>query len=349
MFSIYNIDHMEMLRRKNAVQPHAMKKFRNALFKKAQDWDDALVLLPEAARADFKEQVQFKCLELVERYDSVVDGASKLVFRTEDDHLIESVVLRPKTGRTSVCISSQVGCACRCGFCATGEMGFTRNLTADEILDQVLQANRLLRAEWRMIRNVVFMGMGEPLLNLEHLFKAIDFFCAVPFFHLSPSKITVSTVGIPEAMIQFSEKFPGVQLALSLHSARQEVRAKLMPMARKYPLDQQRAALERIAQHGKVMAEYLMLEKVNDGEEDLKALEDFLRGLPVHINIIPFNEYDGSSLRGTPRPERERFASRLKVAGFDTTLRYSLGADISAACGQLVKEKQTHNGVMHDL
>ncbi|MBN2704296.1 MAG: 23S rRNA (adenine(2503)-C(2))-methyltransferase RlmN [Pontiellaceae bacterium] len=338
MFSIYDIDHLEMLRRRNAVQPHAMKKFRNALFKKALNWDDALALLPEAAHADFKEQVQFECLELVERHDSAIDGASKLIFRTADDHLIESVVLRPKTGRTSICISSQVGCACRCGFCSTGEMGFTRNLTAAEILDQVSQANRLLHTEERMIRNVVFMGMGEPLLNPEHLFGAVEFLCGVPFFHLAPSKITVSTVGIPEAMIQFAEKFPGVQLALSLHSARQAVREKLMPMARKYPLVQLRATLEQLAQKKKVMVEYLMLKEVNDGEEDLEALENFLHELPVHINIIPFNEYDGSSFRGTPQPERERFASRLKAAGFDTTLRYSLGADISAACGQLVKK-----------
>ncbi|MBN2685809.1 MAG: 23S rRNA (adenine(2503)-C(2))-methyltransferase RlmN [Pontiellaceae bacterium] len=342
MFSIYDNNHLEILRRQNAVQPHAMKQFRNALFKKALDLNDALAQLPEFARADFNAQLQFECLELVERHDSAIDGASKLIFRTEDDYLIESVVLRPRTGRTSICISSQVGCACRCGFCATGEMGFVRNLTAAEILDQVSQANRLLRAEWRMIRNVVFMGMGEPLLNPAHLYEAVEFLCGVSFFHLSPSKITVSTMGIPEAMIQFVESFPHVQLALSLHSARQEVREELMPMARKYPLDQLRAVLEQIAQRGKVMVEYLMLSGVNDGEEDLEALENYLHGLPVHINIIPFNEYDGSSLRGTPRPERERFASRLKAAGFDTTLRYSLGADISAACGQLVKKKRDH-------
>ncbi|MDA3833647.1 MAG: 23S rRNA (adenine(2503)-C(2))-methyltransferase RlmN [Spirochaetales bacterium] len=340
MFSIYDIDGLEMLRQRDAVQPHDMKRFRNALFKKVQNLDEALALLPGAAGADFKKEIQIKCLELAERHDSAIDGASKLIFRTEDDHLIESVVLRPKTGRTSICISSQVGCACRCGFCATGEMGFTRNLTKAEILDQVTQANRLLRAEERMIRNVVFMGMGEPLLNVEHVFKAVEFLCGVPFFHLAPSRVTVSTVGIPEAMVRFAEVFPNVQLALSLHSARQAVREALMPVARKYPLDRLREALEQIAQTGKVMVEYLMLAGVNDGVEDLEALEKYLHGLPVHINIIPFNEYDGSSLRGTPQPERERFVAHLKAAGFDTTLRYSLGADISAACGQLVKHKR---------
>jgi 23S rRNA (adenine2503-C2)-methyltransferase len=219
-------------------------------------------------------------------------------------------------------------------------MGFTRNLTTAEILDQVTQGNRMLKPEGRIIRNVVFMGMGEPLLNLENVFAAVDFLTAAPFFNLGGSRITVSTVGIPHAMERFVERFPDVQLALSLHSARQGVREKLMPQARKYPLDQLRETLVGASEHGKVMIEYLMLAGVNDGEEDFQALEAYLNGIPVHINVIPFNEYAGSNLRGTPQPGREKFAARLKQAGFDTTLRYSLGSDIGAACGQLVQHKR---------
>jgi 23S rRNA (adenine2503-C2)-methyltransferase len=340
MTTIYDTEGMEAIRSRNAVQPHCMKRFRNVLFKKAGDWSDALSELPEEARVDFREKVDFKCIELLERHDSELDGASKLIFQTKDSHLLESVVLRPRTGRTSLCISSQVGCACYCSFCATGKMGFTRNLTVDEILDQVTQANRMVQPEGRLIRNVVFMGMGEPLLNLENVFQSIEFLRAVPFFNMTGSRITVSTVGIPHAMSQFSDRFPDVQLALSLHSARQEVREKLMPQARRYPLDQLRETLLDASRNGKVMIEYLMLAGVNDGEEDYQALEAYLRGIPVHINIIPFNEYPGSSLRTTPQPERERFANRLKVAGYDTTLRYSLGSDIAAACGQLVQHKK---------
>lgn len=340
MTTIYDTDRLEELRSRNAVQPHAMKRFRNALFKGALSWPEALLLLPETARSAFGREVQAQCLRLDRRQESAVDGASKLAFQTCDGHLIESVVLRPRTGRTSICISSQVGCACYCSFCATGMMGFTRNLTAAEILDQVTQANRMLRPEGRTVRNVVFMGMGEPLLNMDHVSGAVDFLRAVPFFNLSGARITVSTVGIPEAMEHFSSRFPDVQLALSLHSARQEVRQRLMPQARRYPLEMLRETLVRTARLRRIMIEYLMLAGINDGEEDLLALLDYLRGIPVHINIIPFNEYAGSNLRGTPRPERERFASRLKEAGFDTTLRYSLGADIAAACGQLVKHKR---------
>jgi 23S rRNA (adenine2503-C2)-methyltransferase len=339
MVSIYDTEAIEQIRSRNAVQPHRMKQFRNGLFKNAQEWDEVLALLPKEARADFEANISFQCLEVFERHDSERDGASKLIFRTADDNLIESVILRPRTGRTSLCISSQVGCACYCSFCATGMMGFTRNLTTSEILDQVTQAGRLVRPEGRTIRNVVFMGMGEPLLNMTNLFGALEFLTAIPFFNLSDARITVSTVGIPHAMTQLAQRFPDIQIALSLHSARQEVREKLMPQARKYPLDMLRETLLEASRNGTVMIEYLMLSGVNDGEEDLQALESYLDGIPAHINIIPFNEYAGCNLRGTPKPAREDFASKLKASGFDTTLRYSLGADIAAACGQLVQHK----------
>jgi 23S rRNA (adenine2503-C2)-methyltransferase len=340
MVTIYDTEAIDEVRSRNAVQPHRMKLFRNTLFKNSGSWLEALGTLPQEAQSDFKESIGFECIDLAERHDSDIDGASKLLFKTHDHNLVESVVLRPKTGRTSICISSQVGCACYCSFCATGKMGFTRNLTAAEILDQVTQANRMVKSEGRTIRNVVFMGMGEPLLNLENVFQAVDFLKGAPFFNLSGSRITVSTVGIPHAMDRFTETFPDVQLALSLHSARQEVREKLMPQARRYPLEELRETLVAASKNGKVMIEYLMLASVNDGEEDYLALENYLKGIPVHINIIPFNEYPGSNLRGTPQPRREEFASRLKAAGFDTTLRYSLGSDIAAACGQLVQHKQ---------
>jgi len=338
MVSIYDIDAIEQLRAHHAVQPHRMRLFRNALFKNALDWEEALATLPDGAREAFRNEVAFQSLELAERHDSKIDGASKLVFRTADGHLLESVLLHPQTGRTSLCISSQLGCACACGFCATGQMGLVRNLSAVEILDQVAQAARLAKAEGRAIRNVVFMGMGEPLLNMDNLVLALDFLQAAPFFNYAGSRLMVSTVGIPHEMERFSKRFPEVRLALSLHSARQEVREKLMPLARKYPLDLLRESLVAASLNGKVMVEYLMLDGMNDRDEDFQALEAYLRGIPAHINIIPFNPFDGCELRGTPKPGRKAFAARLKQAGFDTTLRYSFGADIAAACGQLVRK-----------
>jgi 23S rRNA (adenine2503-C2)-methyltransferase len=343
MISIYDTEEIELLRIRHAIQPHRMKLFRNALFKKGLGREAALATLPGSAQNDFKKEVQFEVLELTERQDSEIDGASKLIFKTVDNHLIESVILRPKSGRTSLCISSQVGCACYCSFCATGMMGFTRNLTSDEILDQVTQASRLVEPEGRSIRNVVFMGMGEPLLNFEQVSRSLEFLREAPYFNYAGSRLMVSTVGIPHAMEQFADRFPDVQLALSLHSARQDVREKLMPQARKYSLDVLRESLIAASGDGKIMIEYLMLAGVNDGEEDWVALENYLHGLSVHINLIPFNDYAGCNLRGTPQTERKAFADRLKDSGFSTTLRYSLGADIAAACGQLVKHKLQSN------
>jgi 23S rRNA (adenine2503-C2)-methyltransferase len=340
MISLNDTAGLDALRSQNAVQPHRMKQFLNALFKKALSPADALATLPERARPIFERQIDFQPLELIERHDSSIDAASKLIFRTRDGHLIESVILQPKTGRTSLCISSQVGCACACDFCATGQMGFTRNLTAAEIIDQVMQANRLVQPEGRSIRNVVFMGMGEPLLNADNVFAALERLRAPAYFNYSGSRLMVSTVGIPEAMRRFVKQFPDVQLALSLHSARQEVRERLMPQARSCPLEALRRVLVELSGERKVMIEYLMLAGVNDGEADLLALIDYLQGLSAHINLIPFNAFDGCDLLGTAEPELQTFAARLKDAGFQTTMRYSLGNDIAAACGQLVQRKR---------
>jgi len=340
MISIYDQNGLEELRSRMAVQPHRLRLFRNAFFKKGLDYEEALDLLPENAREAFRRTVDFQCLELCAQHDSQIDGASKLGFRTLDGHLVESVILRLKTGRTALCVSTQVGCVCRCSFCATGGLGFSRNLGGGEILDQVAQANRLLRAEGRKVRNVVFMGMGEPLHNLENLFQSLETLCDPRCFDLQPARLTVSTVGVPAGMRACAERFPGVKQAVSLHSARQEVREKLIPVARKYPLDELHAAIEKVTERQQIMIEYLMLHGVNDSEEDFHALEEYLRGLSVHINIIPFNEFPGCMYQGTPRAEREAFANRLKKAGFYVTLRYSLGADIAAACGQLARRNQ---------
>ena len=192
-----------------------------------------------------------------------LDGAaSKLLFRTADGNLVETVILRIASGRTSLCVSSQVGCAARCGFCATGQMGIAVNLTRDEILDQVIQANELLRPEGRSIRNVVFMGMGEPLHNEPAVVEALEVLLSPQCFDLPPGRVIVSTVGIPDALARCAARFPRLGLALSLHSARQDVRERLIPLARRYTLPMLRSVLEQVTgQTGRrVMIEYLLLD-----------------------------------------------------------------------------------------
>ncbi|MDD3276535.1 MAG: 23S rRNA (adenine(2503)-C(2))-methyltransferase RlmN [Kiritimatiellales bacterium] len=313
--------------------PHRLRLFRNAFFKKALPLEECRDIVPELFQGEKKlVGAGSACLEIVERHNSKIDGATKLVFQCLDGARIEAVILRIASGRTSLCISSQVGCAADCQFCATGKLGFIRNLTAAEMLDQVLLAKRLLREEGRPLRNVVVMGMGEPLRNEENLFQCLETLRDPRFFNLSENHLMVSTVGIPDAMVRFAERFPKIQLALSLHSARQEVRERIMPVAKFQPLEKLREIFPSI---GAMMIEYLMLKGINDGPEDLAALIEFLRGTNAHINLIQFNIYPDAPFEPVAEEARKAFGDELKKAGFKTTLRYSLGDDIAAACGQL--------------
>ena len=338
--SIYDTRALEKLRRELRFDPQQLRQFHNDLLKRFVSDESALARFPA------RDHVAGHSLELYHQCDSQLDGATKLLFRTASTGmLIESVILRIATGRTTLCVSSQVGCAAACEFCATGKMGIAQNLSADEILDQVLQAGQLLVGEGREVRNIVFMGMGEPFHNEENLYAALDALVTPALFHHPPTKILVSTVGITGAMIRCARRFSDVNLALSLHSVRQEVREQLIPLATKYPLDQLRETLHEVnrLQRRPVMIEYLLLRGVNDGKDDACELIDWLAGLRVHVNLIPYNRIeDAPQLNGTERPERDVFAKRLKQSGLETTIRYSLGSDIAAACGQLVKKENRH-------
>lgn len=334
--SIYDSKSLEQLRKELRLDPQSIRKLRNDLLKHFQSDDQALAGFAAA------EHIRLHSLQLHQRCDSDMDGASKLLFRTPAGMLIESVILRIATGRTTLCVSSQVGCAAACEFCATGKMGVAQNLASAEILDQVLQAGQLLKSEDRRLRNLVFMGMGEPFHNEENLYETLQRLAAPDLFHHSPTKILVSTVGITDAMVRCARRFPEVNLALSLHSVRQDVRERLIPIAKKYPLTELRDAIATVnqIQNCTVMVEYLMLAGVNDSDDDARELYEWLDGLNVHVNLIPYNPIDDApDLVGTERARRDEFAGLLKQAGLTTTIRYSLGNDIAAACGQLVKQE----------
>jgi 23S rRNA (adenine2503-C2)-methyltransferase len=220
-------------------------------------------------------------------------------------------------------------------------MGFGANLSAAEILDQVVQAGQLVAHEGRTIRNIVLMGMGEPFHNESQVFAALESLVAGDLFNHPASRVLISTVGIPEVMLRCAKRFPDVHLALSLHAVRQEVRESLIPLARKFPLERLRETIIQLNQLQKspVMLEYLMLRGINDSPADAADLIAFARGLRVHLNLIPFNPIEAAPhLEGSDRPTRDEFARRLKQAGLTTTIRYSMGADIEAACGQLVQQ-----------
>lgn len=336
--SIHDAVALEEYARRRCIDRHHLRRLRNTFYKRHADAEASLQELSAEKRVEFERDVSFHALRLHSRHDSNRDGASKLIFQTAQSQLLESVILRIATGRTTLCVSTQVGCAARCGFCATGAMGVSFNLSASEILDQVIQANRIVKVEKRSVRNVVFMGMGEPFHNEDALHQALETLCAPSCFGLSAKRLLVSTVGIPDAMVRCASLFRQVGLALSLHSARQHVRERLIPLARHYRLAELRDTLAAVAdiQRQPVMIEYLMLKDLNDTSDDVQALADFLAGIPVHINLIPYNPIESApELAGTPPVQINDFAAALREIGFTVTVRYSLGADISAACGQL--------------
>ncbi|MBC8352239.1 MAG: 23S rRNA (adenine(2503)-C(2))-methyltransferase RlmN [Planctomycetes bacterium] len=327
---------IEQLRRELRLDPQHIRDLRNALLKRFKADEDAL------SEFTAPHRLALHSLSLFQRCDSSLDGATKLLMRTRAGMLIETVILRIATGRTTLCVSSQVGCAAACEFCATGKMGIARNLSYEEILDQVLQAGQLLATEDRRLRNIVFMGMGEPFHNEDNLYRAIEFLTSPEFFNISPTKILVSTVGVTDAMLRCVDRFPQVNLALSLHSVRQEVREQLIPLATKYSLDELHNTVTEInrRQPTTVMIEYLMLAGTNDSHDDARELAQWLRGLDVHVNLIPYNPIDDApQLSGSDNVAIDAFSYTMREAGFKTTVRYSLGNDIAAACGQLVRRE----------
>lgn len=336
--SIYDTDGLDRLRSTERFDPQAIRNLFSKLLRSFVADHEALAEFPAADR------LKLHALELFRRCDSQVDGATKLLLRTSAGLLIESVILRIETGRSTLCVSSQVGCGAACEFCATGKMGIAKDLSAEEIVDQVLLAGQILAAEGRRLRNIVFMGMGEPLHNEANLFRALELLTDRDFFNHSPGKILVSTVGITAGMLRCAARFPAVNLALSLHSARQEIRQQLIPLAHKYRLDELQAAIKEVntlqAANTTLMIEYLMLAGVNDGRTDADELIQWLEGLNVHVNLIPYNPIDEAPhLVGSDRTTCKTFADSLKAAGFKTTVRHSLGNDIAAACGQLVRQE----------
>ena len=340
MISVHDRPGVDAVRQRNRVEPQHLRTLLNGFCKKSLTSAAALAALPPDAAAVFSREIDFSGLTLAARRDSTQDGASKLLFRTTDGLTLESVILRIRSGRTALCVSSQVGCAAGCLFCATGQAGLVRNLTTAEICDQVIQANQLLAAEGGRARNIVFMGMGEPLHNETAVYETVEVLRSSRRFDLSEGKLMVSTLGIPDAMVRLATRFRRIGIAVSLHSAVPETRSRLMPLTRRWPLAELRASLAECAalQGQDVFIEYLLLEGVNDTEVELRRLLEWLQGLPVRVMLIPFNpfaEATKAGLRPTAEPRRMEISRQLQQAGYRVTLRYSLGGDVAAGCGQL--------------
>lgn len=265
-----------------------------------------------------------------------VDGTVKTAWRLFDEEVIESVLI-PGNQKFTVCVSSQVGCKLGCKFCATGTLGFKRNLTAGEIFEQVVAAKTAAEAQGLTLSNVVFMGMGEPLLNYDNVMKAIERLTATDGLAMSPYRITVSTAGIPEKIRQLANDEVRFNLAVSLHSANEDIRTDLMPVNKAYSLADIADSLKYFVEKTgtRPTFEYLLLKDVNDNLEDAKTLARYCRQFPIKINLIEYNEVGSTGFRHSPDKKRDEFMRFLESCNMVVNLRHSKGKDIDAACGQL--------------
>ena len=278
-------------------------------------------------------------LELLKRQASK-DGTEKFLFGLEDGESIESVLI-PDEDRHTLCISSQVGCAMSCGFCLTAGIGFKRNLKAHEIVDQIIAVIRVKSEELKVksstnpVTNIVFMGMGEPLLNLDEVVEALHLITG--FMGFSKRRITLSTCGIAPKIIELYRRAPHVNLAVSLNAATDEVRNRLMSINKEYPIRVLLDACRKIplSPRDRITFEYVMIDGMNDSLSDAKRLVTLLRGISSKVNLIPFNPFAGSRFK-RPSDERVLAFQEILVGGkIYTFIRKSKGQDILAACGQL--------------
>lgn len=320
------------------LKKYALNQILQWLYQIRVESFDQMTNIAKEARELLSQEFVIGRLEVWERHHSAMDESIRYLFLLEGGEKIESVLMRIDNGRTkrmTLCISSQVGCAMGCRFCKTAEMKLVRNLTQGEIVGQILEVQRELPPGDR-ISNIVMMGMGEPFQNYETVLSAIDLMTDDFALGISQRKITVSTVGIPQKIESFGRDAK-VKLALSLNATTEEGRRELMPATRKYPLDRVIESCRKYAfeSGNKVTFEYVMMAEVNDAREDAKRLAQIASHVPCKINLIPYNEYSGSVFR-RPSEERIRFFFQfLADRNFQVNIRYSKGADVMAACGQL--------------
>lgn len=345
MFSIHDEKQVIAL-----LESHGHKKFRyaqieNALYKNLITDFDQIETLPKEIRELLKEHCFFTSLTLHHEATDTEGQTTKFLFKTHDDKMIEAVIMRHLSGRNTLCVSSQAGCPMACSFCATGKLGLIRNLETTEIIDQMMWAVHHLAAENMRLRNVVYMGMGEPLLNYSHVSDSINIATAQKKLDLSNRRITVSTCGIAPRIIDFARDFPQVSLAISLHAPNDEARRSIMPVENTYPLDVLMSSIDQYVEitNKRVFYEYIMINGVTDRIEYARELGELLQWRLAHVNFIPYNPGEGSDSDGflpTSKIIIKKFQQTLEKYGIPSTIRHTMGDDIDAACGQLALKEE---------
>jgi len=318
----------------------ARQIYHAAYVQLAPDYE-AMTVLPRALRAELAERLPCAALAPVREIQTDDGETLKVLARTGDGQHVETVLMF-YPDRTTVCVSCQVGCAVGCAFCATGMMGLVRNLSAGEMVAQVIDAARRARERGRPLTNIVMMGMGEPFQNYDATMRMVRILHEPEGMNFGARRITLSTSGLVPFIDRLADEPFQVKLAVSLHAPNDALRSTLVPLNRRYPVGELVAACRRyVARTGRrVSFEYALIKDVNDGDAVALELVRLLRGLLCHVNVIPLNPTPAAPFE-RPSPERiERFAALLRERGIPATVRYSRGVDISAACGQLRAEEE---------
>ena len=306
--------------------------------------------IPKYLRRKLSEEFSFSSLKPMVTLESDDGETIKTLFLLTDGQAVETVLMKYHERRT-LCISTQVGCAMGCVFCATGQMGFKRNLSSGEILEQVLYYARKLKLIDECVTNIVIMGMGEPFHNYEDTMMAINRLNHPEGLNLGSRRFTISTVGLVPLIRRFANEHSQVNLAISLHAADDELRSSLLPINRKYPLKELLDACHDYVSktHRRISFEWALIKDVNDTPEQARKLGSILHGLLCHVNVIPLNPTAGYSGRATSGKRAKVFKAELEQMGIPCTIRVRRGLDIQAGCGQLaIEKKQSNSREKHD-
>lgn len=314
------------------------KQINDAVYKNfIEDWSD-VSNLPKNLISKLQENCPIDIK--AEMISDQGGNTKKAVIELKDGSKIETVLMRNKQGKNTVCVSSQVGCPVACSFCATGQMGFKRNLIAEEIIEQVLFFARTLKKEDSRIDRIVFMGMGEPFLNWEEVKKTIKTLNDQNRFNIGYRHISVSTIGITNGIRSLAKEFPQINLAVSIHSGADKRRTELVRINEKYNLKRIQRAVEHYLEttNRKVFFEYVMIDGLNDKEENAKELVQYIVGFDkrhlIHVNLIVYNKTP-VEFKASSKENLDKFKNILEKAHIDTTIRKSFGGDLAGACGQL--------------
>jgi len=343
--SIHDEKAVKKLLEENWEKAFRYNQIENAIYKNFIDDFDSMNTLSKSLRKLLKEKTFFNSLEVDSQITSKNGQTTKILFKTSDWYFIESVIMRHLTWRVTLCVSCQAGCPMWCSFCATWKLGLLKNLEYHEIVEQIYYAAKLLDSEWTKLRNIVYMWMGEPMLNYDVVKSTIDFATNQKKMDLANRRITVSTCWIVPWIKKFTADFSQVSLAISLHAPNDEIRKKIMPVDHTYPLKDLMKALDEYVEktNKRIFYEYIMINWVNDNLKHAHELWKLLQWKLAHVNFIPYNPWEWTNsdwFLPTPRFIIEKFQSILNHYGVVSTIRTTMWDDIDAACWQLANKKK---------